>query len=70
MRDPDFVELVVWERDNGEAVGAYACFFESQPDHGDSFAGCERVVECVAVLGTAHDNYELIDSFKDVLHSL
>jgi hypothetical protein len=63
------VELIVREGDYGEAIRAYPCFFESEPYHRDSFACCERVVECVAVLGTAYDNYQLIDSFKDVLHS-
>jgi hypothetical protein len=70
VRDPDFVELIVRKRDNREAIRAYPCFFESEPYHRDSFAGAKRVVECVTVLGAAHDNDQLIDSFKDMLHSL
>jgi len=70
VRDPDFVELIVWKRDNREVIRTYSCFFESEPYHRDSFAGCEWVVECVAMLGAAYDNYQFIDSLKDVLHSL
>jgi hypothetical protein len=70
VRDPDFVELIVRKRDNREAIGTYPCFFESEPYHRDSFAGCKRVVECVAMLGAAYDNYQLINSVKDILHSL
>ena len=70
MRDPDLVELIVRKRDNDETVSTNPCSLESESYHRDSFAGGKRVVECVAVLGAAHDNYQLVDTFEDIPHSL
>ena len=70
MSDPDFVELIVGKRNNGETIRANPCLFQSQSYHRNSFSGREWIVQGVAVLGTAHDNYQLIDSFKNILHRL
>src|SRR6266566_4903971 len=70
MSDPDFVELIVRKRNNGESIRANPRLFEGQPYHCNSFSGREWIVQGVAVLGTADDNYQLIDSFKNILHRL
>src|SRR5438309_10029372 len=70
MSHPDFMEFIVRKRDNGETIRANPRLFEGQPYHCNSFSGSKRVVEGVAVLGAAHDNYQLIDSSKTILHRL
>ncbi len=67
MCDPDFVELVVGEWDHGEAIRAYSCPFESESYHRYSFASGEGVVERVAVLSAAYDDYQFVDSFQNIL---
>lgn len=66
MSDPDLVELVVWKWDHSETIRAYSRFFESESDHRNAFTGCEWVVQGVAVLSAPNDNYEFVDSFKNV----
>jgi hypothetical protein len=68
MCDPDFVELIIRKGDDRETIRTYLSIFESQSDHRNSFPGCEWIVQGVAVLGTANHNYQLIYSFKNILH--
>ncbi len=44
MSDPDFVELIVGKRNNGETIRANPRLFEGQPYHCNSFSGSKRVV--------------------------
>jgi hypothetical protein len=70
MSHPDLMEFIVRKRDNGETIRADPSLFQSQSYHRNSFPRCERIVKGVAVLGTAHDNYQFMNSFKSILYCL
>ena len=70
MGDPYLVKFIVGQWNDAVAVSRNPGFFESESDHCNPFACCERVLDRVTMLRAADDDYQFVDPFEYVVYSL